>query len=122
MRFGMRSLVGWSLLGIFGLSSVLLGVILFAADQPPLWLLMAYLMLVFFCIGILFGNMNSLAMEPLGHVAGTGAAIVGSHSLIRVLLGTMIGRGYNGTVVPLIAGLGVLAAVSLFVVRWADAD
>jgi len=123
MRFGMRSLVRWSLLGIFGLSGALLGVILFAAGQPPLWLLMAYLMLVFFCIGILFGNMNSLAMEPLGHVAGTGAAVVGSLStLISVLLGTMIGRSYNGTVVPLIAGLGILAVLSIFVVRWADAD
>lgn len=123
MRFGMRSLVRWSLLGIFGLSGALLGVMLVAAGQPPLWLLMAYLMLVFFCIGILFGNMNSLAMEPLGHVAGTGAAVVGSLStLIAVLLGTMIGRSYNGTVVPLIAGLGILAVLSIFVVRWADAD
>ena len=123
MRFGMRSLVRWSLLGIFGLSGALLGLILFVAGQPPLWLLMAYLMLVFFCIGILFGNMNSLAMEPLGHVAGTGAAVVGFLStMISVLLGTMIGRSYNGTVVPLIAGLGILAVLSIFVVRWADVD
>ena len=70
----------------------------------------------------IFGNLNSLAMEPLGHVAGVGAAVVGSLStLISVLLGTMIGQSYNGTVLPLIAGLGILAVLSLFVSRWADA-
>ena len=123
MRFGMRLLVRWSLFVILGLSGALLGIVLFVSGQPPLWLLMAYLMMVFFCIGILFGNMNSLAMEPLGRVAGTGAAIVGSLStLISVLLGTMVGRSYNGTVVPLIAGLGILALLSIFVVSWADAD
>jgi DHA1 family bicyclomycin/chloramphenicol resistance-like MFS transporter len=83
---------------------------------------MAYFMMVFFCIGVLFGNLNSLAMEPLGHVAGVGAAVIGSLStLITVLLGTMIGQSYNGTVLPLITGLGILAVLSIFVVRWADA-
>ena len=91
-------------------------------DMPPLWLLIMYLMLSFFCVGILFGNMNALAMEPLGNVAGLGSAIVGSLStLISVLLGTMIGQAYNGTVLPLIAGMGILMGLSIFVVRWADA-
>jgi DHA1 family bicyclomycin/chloramphenicol resistance-like MFS transporter len=122
MRLGMRSLVRWSLLIIFGLSSAAFGMALFAAGQPSLWLLMAYFMMVFFCIGVLFGNLNSLAMEPLGHVAGVGAAVIGSLStLITVLLGTMIGQSYNGTVLPLITGLGILAVLSIFVVRWADA-
>ena len=122
MRLGMRSLVRWSLLIIFGLSSAAFGMALFAAGQPPLWLLMAYFMMVFFCIGILFGNLNSLAMEPLGHIAGIGAAVIGSLStLITVLLGTMIGQSYNGTVLPLITGLGILAVLSIFVGRWADA-
>jgi DHA1 family bicyclomycin/chloramphenicol resistance-like MFS transporter len=121
MRLGMRSLVRWSLLLIFGLSSAAFGMALFAAGQPPLWLLMAYFMMVFFCIGVLFGNLNSLAMEPLGHIAGVGAAVIGSLStLITVLLGTMIGQSYNGTVLPLITGLGILSVLSIFVVRWAD--
>jgi DHA1 family bicyclomycin/chloramphenicol resistance-like MFS transporter len=122
MRFGMRSLVSRSLLIILGLSVAALGVALFAAGQPPLWFLMGYFMLTFFFVGILFGNNNALAMQPLGHIAGIGAAVVGSLStFISVPLGTTIGQSYNGTVLPLIAGTAILSALSLLVVRWVEA-
>lgn len=121
MRFGMRYLVRSSLLVIVGLSMAALGISLLKAGRPPLWLLMGYFMLTFFCVGILFGNSNALAMQPLGHVAGIGAAVVGSLStFISVPLGTTIGQSYNGTVLPLIGGLAVLSALSLVVVRWAE--
>ena len=60
-------------------------------------MLMVYLILVFFFLGILFGNLNALAMEPLGHIAGLGSAFVGSVStLISVVLGAIIADAYNG--------------------------
>jgi DHA1 family bicyclomycin/chloramphenicol resistance-like MFS transporter len=72
-------------------------------------------------VGVLFGNLNALAMEPLGHIAGIGAAVVGALStLISVLLGTLIGQSYNGTILPLVIGLAVLAGLSVMVVRWAE--
>lgn len=122
IRYGMRFLVNWSLLAIFGLSVVALLIALLVAGQPPLWFFITYLMLVFFSVGILFGNLNSLAMEPLGNMAGIGAAIVGSLStLISMPLGTIIGQSYNGTVLPLIIGMAVLAGLAILVVRWAEA-
>ena len=122
IRYGMRFLVNWSLLVIFGLSLVALLIALLVAGQPPLWFFITYLMLVFFSVGILFGNLNSLAMEPLGNMAGIGAAIVGSLStLISMPLGTIIGQSYNGTVLPLIIGMAVLAGLAILVVRWAEA-
>jgi DHA1 family bicyclomycin/chloramphenicol resistance-like MFS transporter len=121
MRFGMRSLVWWSLLFVFALSIAALGVALVTAGQPPLWFLMVYLMVSFFGVGILFGNNNSLAMQPLGRVAGTGAAVVGSLSiLIAIPLGTMIGRSYNGTIFPLVAGIVILTGLSMLVFRWIE--
>jgi DHA1 family bicyclomycin/chloramphenicol resistance-like MFS transporter len=121
MRFGMRALARWALFAALGLSIAALGISLLAADQPPLWFLMAYLMTAFFCVGILFGNMNALAMEPLGHIAGIGAAVVGSLStLISVPIGIIIGQGYNGTILPLVAGLAILTSLSILVVRWAE--
>ncbi len=121
LRFGMRFLVNWSLRLIFGLSVAALGLVTFWNSQPPLWFLMSYLMLTFFCVGVLFGNQNSLAMEPLGHLAGIGSAVVGSLStLIQMPLGTIIGRSYNGTILPLILGIAILSGLSLFVVRWAE--
>jgi DHA1 family bicyclomycin/chloramphenicol resistance-like MFS transporter len=121
MRFGMRFLVWRSLSVIVGLSVLALGIALLPGGQAPLWLFVAYLMVTFFCVGILFGNQNALAMEPLGHLAGIGAAVVGSLStLISMPLGTLIGQSYNGTVLPLIAGMALLSGVSIFVVRWAE--
>ena len=80
---------------------------------------MVYMMLAFFCTGILFGNLNSLAMEPLGHIAGVGAAVVGSLSLIiAALLGAFIGQQYNGTILPLVGGFGLLALASLAIMWW----
>jgi hypothetical protein len=38
---------------------------------------MSYLMVAFFGIGLLFGNLSTLAMQPLGAIAGTGSAVVG---------------------------------------------
>jgi DHA1 family bicyclomycin/chloramphenicol resistance-like MFS transporter len=117
MRHGMRPLVVRSLAMVVVASVTFLGVAWLDAGRPPLWGLMAYLILVFFGIGILFGNLNALAMEPLGHVAGTGAAVVGSFStLISLGLGTMIGQSYNGTVLPLILGFAVLSMAGGLVV------
>jgi DHA1 family bicyclomycin/chloramphenicol resistance-like MFS transporter len=123
MRFGMRSLVRWALLVIMVLSVAVLGIALLMGGQLPLWFLMVYLMLTFFGVGILFGNNNALAMQPLGRIAGVGAAVVGSLStFISVPLGTIIGQSYNGTILPLITGVAVLSALSLLVVRWIETD
>ena len=48
------------------------------AGHPPLWALLTYLGVAFFCNGILFGNLNAMALEPLGHIAGVASAAVGS--------------------------------------------
>lgn len=119
MRYGMRFLVTRSLYFIFGIAILAFGIIFLTVGQPPLWIFMPYLMMTFFGIGILFGNLNALAMEPLGHLAGIGAAVIGSLStLISMLLGTLIGRSYNGTVLPLVASITVLAGSAILVVLW----
>ena len=82
---------------------------------------MTYLMASFFGIGLLFGNLSALAMQPLGHIAGTGASVVGATSmLISLALGTWIGQSYDGTVLPLVVGFGVLSACSILATWWAE--
>jgi DHA1 family bicyclomycin/chloramphenicol resistance-like MFS transporter len=121
LRFGMRFLVRWSLIAILGLSAITLGITFFGSGVLYLWLIIAYLMSTFFCVGILNGNQNSLAMEPLGNLAGIGAAVVGSFStLLSIPLGILIGQSYNGTTVPLIIGVAVLSGISLGVVLWTE--
>jgi DHA1 family bicyclomycin/chloramphenicol resistance-like MFS transporter len=121
LRYGMRPLSHWSLWGIFGVSTVFTGVAALSSGQPPLLLLMLYLVVSFFGIGVLFGNLTALAMQPLGAIAGTGSALVGATSmLISLLLGTVIGQVYNGTVMPLVIGFAALSLCSLGVARWAE--
>ena len=64
-------------------------------------------------IGILFGNFNALAMEPMGHIAGVAAAVVGSlATIISSVLGWVLGQAYDGTVRPMAAGFAVLTALA----------
>jgi DHA1 family bicyclomycin/chloramphenicol resistance-like MFS transporter len=65
--------------------------------------------------------MNSMAMEPLGHIAGIGAAVVGSlATFLATPLGMTIGQAYNGTVTPLVTGFAVLGLTALAIMRWAE--
>ena len=119
MRYGLDKLAQWALIGIFVLTVLFLGAAAVYSGQPPLWSLMTYLMMSFFCIGILFGNVSALAMQPLGRLAGVGAAVIGSLStLISTLLGTIIGQSFNGTILPLVIGMALLTGISIFIVRW----
>src|SRR5215472_1679159 len=121
-RYGMRPLAGGALKFVFALSVVFLAVVASRAGHPPLWVLIAFLLASFFGIGLLFGNLNALAMQPLGHIAGIGAAVVGgSQTLISLALGTVIGQSYDNTVLPLVAGFAVLTALAIAVIQIAEA-
>lgn len=121
MRRGMRALLRTALLALNTLSLLFVGITLATGGQPPLALLMLFLMPAFFCIGILFGNMSSRAMEPLGHAAGVGAAVVGSLStLVATSLGAGVGQAYNGTVLPLALGFALFGLGALALMRWAE--
>jgi DHA1 family bicyclomycin/chloramphenicol resistance-like MFS transporter len=122
LRYGMRRLSHWSLWGIFGVSVAVTLVAASADGHPPLLLLMAFLMASFFGIGLLFGNLTTLAMQPLGAIAGTGSAVVGGASmLLSLALGTLIGQSYDGTVLPLVGGFALLSLCSMVAAWWAEA-
>ena len=120
MRYGMRVLSFRALQGIVALSLFCLGGSAIMGE-PPLWLLTLYFLVTFFGVGILFGNLNALAMEPLGHIAGVGAAVVGSFStFLSLFLGTLIGQSYNGTVFPLVGGFTVFSILSIGIMYWVE--
>ncbi|MBU3020290.1 multidrug effflux MFS transporter [Aestuariibacter sp. A3R04] len=107
IRFGMTRLVNAALVGAVGFAAVFVAT-LFAFDGlPPLTLLVAELFTGFFFVGILFGNLNSLAMQPLGNMAGLGAAIIGSlSSIFSVPIALTIDSFLAGNLYPI--GLGFL--------------
>jgi DHA1 family bicyclomycin/chloramphenicol resistance-like MFS transporter len=121
MKYGMRSMCFWALSLSCGLSIVFWLYVAILDSAPGLWLLMSYLLGVFFCFGILFGNFNALAMEPLGHIAGVAAAVVGSFTtFISLALGSLIGQAYDGTVLPLVSGFAGLTLASLALMHWIE--
>jgi DHA1 family bicyclomycin/chloramphenicol resistance-like MFS transporter len=120
MRLGMRLLTRVAISGVIVGSAVFFLVAASMAGHPPFWSLMLYLLLIFFCVGLLFGNLNALAMEPLGHMAGVGASAVGTvTTLMAMTLGASIGMLYDDTVLPLSAGFALLGALSFLAMLWA---
>jgi DHA1 family bicyclomycin/chloramphenicol resistance-like MFS transporter len=60
-------------------------------------------------------------MAPLGSIAGTAASFIGSYTtLLGALLGLVIGRFFNGTVIPLSVGYLGLGAACLGVILWTE--
>lgn len=119
MRLGMRRLAYYALTTLTVLSAGFLVYTLALDGPPPLPVMVGYLMISFFCLGILFGNCNAMAMEPLGHIAGVAAAVVGSiTTFVSMGLGTLIAQMFNGTVLPLVAAFAVLGAISLLCMFW----
>lgn len=105
MRLGMRKLCTWAMLGWLLFSAVLTVLCLFSDGVPPLWQFVSVLFGAFFCIGILFGNINAMAMQPLGKMAGLGAAIIGSlSSMISVPTAVFVGSFIDSTITPVALG------------------
>ncbi|NOR61838.1 MAG: Bcr/CflA family drug resistance efflux transporter, partial [Rhodobacteraceae bacterium] len=74
--------------------------------------------LSFFSVGLVFGNVNALAMEPMGANAGIAAAIIGAVStVLAVAIGVPLGLLYNGSTLPLVAGFVVLGLGCLIIIR-----
>lgn len=121
-RFGMVYLSKRALISVVVLSAVGLGVTLSFDGIPPFWMFMIWLNLIFFSIGIIFGNLNALAMEPLGHIAGLGAAMVGSISTLMSLpVAWFIGDHFDGTLSTLMIGFLFAGVGTLTAFLWATA-
>jgi len=118
-RFGMRKLciVAACLKTV---AVIVIVVVSMAFDgAPPLWVFVVFAAAFFFFVGILFGNLNAMALEPLGHVAGVAAGIVGSASWVLAAgLGVAVGQSFDGTIVPLSIGLVALSAVCIVLLHW----
>ena len=116
MRVGMRPLsrLAMAFLIAVALAATLLTRAAPWGGVPPLWLFMALVSLIFFAVALLFSNLSALALEPLGHVAGTASSVVMSIStLVSVPIGTAIAQAYDGSVAPLFTGFLVLGLAGM---------
>jgi MFS transporter, DHA1 family, multidrug resistance protein len=120
-RFGMRR-ISQSALILFILIS-LLWLVLSVKDAGlvPFPLFIAMFASIMFCFGSIGANFNSLAMEPLGKVAGTASAVLGfMQTVIGASIGALIGQSFDGTTTPIAAGYFVLGVIGLAFVLVAE--
>ena len=119
-KWGMQHLSDSAVLGIIVSSAVFL--VLHLAIEVQLWMFLSYAAVLFFCFGLVFGNINAMAMEPMGHVAGIAAAIIGAtSSIMSMCIGTVIGQMYNGTLIPVTAGFFIFSCISMAILTFAKA-
>jgi len=118
-KLGMQHLAKLAIWGIIASSAIFL--IVHLSVDIALWMFMIYAAVLFFCFGLVFGNVNAMAMEPMGHVAGIAAAIIGStSSIMSMVIGTIIGQMYNGTLIPVTSGFLIFGTMSMLIFSFAQ--
>lgn len=121
MTHGMRRISILALSAKVLISLAALPVAMAFDGVPPLAPFVAYQVVSFFFVGMLFANFNSLAMEPMGHIAGSASAVISSMmTFMAMLFGGLIGQAFDGTVTPMIAGFAVLGSVCLAAMFWIE--
>ena len=115
VRLGTRLISQTAVFALIGLSLLHLAVIVGGGES--LWTYIPFQALSMVCIGLCGANFGAMAMEPVGHIAGTASSVQGFISSVgAVIVGSAIGQSYNGTTLPLAIGylcigLTVLAVV-----------
>lgn len=119
--YGMRNLSKYALWAFIANWGVMLVAALVSEGQPPLWLVAVLNFISFFASGLIFGNYNAMAMEPMGRIAGMAAAVSGAlSSLMAILLGGFAARQYDGTLTPVALAFVVFGALTWLASEWAE--
>ncbi|MFP4239008.1 multidrug effflux MFS transporter [Rhodosalinus sp.] len=115
MRLGMRFLITVALAAQCVLSGAMIAIILAAPPDPLFFaLFVIWQTSLFFQVGLTVGNINAMAMEPLGHIAGFASSIIGGLStVLAVMLAIPVGLMFDGTPLPLATGVFVMGVAAL---------
>lgn len=74
---------------------------------------------VFFMAGVTFGNLNALALQRMGHIAGMAASVVAAIStLLAVVIAAPVGLAYDGTAFPIAVATLICSALAWWLMRW----
>jgi DHA1 family bicyclomycin/chloramphenicol resistance-like MFS transporter len=114
-RLGTRVVSHAALIGFILVS--LLHLLVAASGHESIWSFTLFQALTMGCFGLAGSNFSSMAMEPLGHIAGTASSIQGFVSTLgAALIGVLIGQSFNGTTVPVAAGFFAIGCISMLIV------
>ncbi|MFC4721797.1 multidrug effflux MFS transporter [Geojedonia litorea] len=115
VRFGARNIAFYAALA-YTLISLLYVFLFINGNNPGIGVLISFFAFQFFAVGLLFGNLRALAMEPLGHMAGIGAALNGFISTVMAVpIANYIGSFVKTSVLPLFIGFSIFGLLSVLV-------
>ena len=116
MRVGMRGMVKatYAVLLAVTLAYLALTTTDALAGKAAFAVHLLWSIVLFAVMGLTLGNLNALAMEPLGHIAGMAASVTSAIATVAsVLLAVPVGLLFNGTALPLLIGVAVYASLAL---------
>jgi DHA1 family bicyclomycin/chloramphenicol resistance-like MFS transporter len=117
LRLGTRRLSHGALAAFTGLQVVYSA--LYLAGFHGFGLFYTCLALSFFAFSLIGANFNAMALQPLGHVAGTASAALGfASTTLSGSIGGLVARQFDGTPFPITLGFLVLGVASLLVVTF----
>ncbi|MGZ9113233.1 MAG: MFS transporter, partial [Brevundimonas sp.] len=118
-RLGSRLISHTALLGFIIMSSIHAAVAL--TGHETIWTFAVLQALTMFCFGFIAGNFGAMAMEPMGHIAGTASSAQGFISTtVGASLGFLIGQQFNGSAAPMTVGFVCLGLAALVCVLIAE--
>ena len=86
-----------------------------------IWSFVAFQAATMIFFGLIGSNAGALAMEPLGHIAGTASSLQGVITTIGgALIGYAIGQQFNGTTLPFVLGFTLCGLAALAMAVWAN--
>lgn len=113
LHFGMYRLSLIALMVFCAIALLYVG-FFWGSTNPSMPVLVSFLSMQFFCLGFMWGNFRSIAMEPIGHIAGIGAAITGFIStLLSIPIAAYVGSFVQDRVLPMFMGLAACGLLSL---------
>lgn len=117
VRLGMRRMVTWALASQIGLASAMLVLESMPLDNSVAFgLFVIWQTSVFFMAGVTLGNLNAMGMEPMGHIAGTAASVMGAIStVVAAAIAAPVGLLFDGSLLPLTAGILIMAFLGFLV-------
>jgi len=120
MRLGMRPLIR-AALGVQVILSLLALAIFLSPALPgasSFWIFLIWTASMFAATSFTLGNLNALALEPMGHIAGMASSVMGAIStLFGAALGAIVGLFFNGTPIPLVAAVSAFAIIAYAIAR-----
>ena len=118
-KYGMRRISHTSLIAFIVFAGLHCAV--FFAGIENFWLFEIFMGLAFFCLGLFASNCTSIAMEPMGHIAGSAGAANGfASTAMSGIIGGSIGQAYDGTPGAIITAMLALGVLALLVVLYAE--